>query len=83
MQNILKNWKTSLAGVVIIGIAALHTFAGVNIPGAMDISQALTVGVQLRKPHGLEFFSPETGPQPGGRQPWKGPCEAVTSPQRR
>ena len=47
MQNILKNWKTSLAGVVIIGIAALHTFAGVNIPGAMDISQALTVGIGL------------------------------------
>jgi multidrug efflux pump subunit AcrB len=48
MQNILKNWKTTLAGAVIIGEAALHTFAGVNIPGfSMDLSTALTVGIGL------------------------------------
>ena len=43
----LANWKTTLTGAVIVAIAALHTFLGLNIPGAMDIGPALTVGLGL------------------------------------
>ena len=47
MQNILANWKTTVTGVVILGVAALHTFLGLNIPGALEFSAALPVALGL------------------------------------
>lgn len=47
MQSITTNWKTSLTGAAIIVAGGLHTFLGLDIPGAMDIGQALTVGLGL------------------------------------
>jgi hypothetical protein len=44
---IVKNWKTSLAGVSIIAIGAAHTFLGVDIPGALDFYASLPVGMGL------------------------------------
>ncbi len=46
-MNLLTNWKTTLTGAVIVLIAALHTFLGMNIPGAMDLGPALTVAIGL------------------------------------
>lgn len=45
MQNLLTNWKTTLAGVAVIGLNALH-LVGVNVPGftPMDIGTAVVVG---------------------------------------
>lgn len=47
MASILANWKTSLTAVVIVTIAVLHTFLGLNIPGAMDLGPAFTVAIGL------------------------------------
>lgn len=48
MANMLTNWKTSLGGLVLVGVAALHTFAGVNVPGfSMDFGAAVTAGLAL------------------------------------
>jgi hypothetical protein len=47
MSSILANWKTSLTALVILVIAGLHTFLGLNIPGALDFGAALTVAVGL------------------------------------
>lgn len=47
MQNLLTNWKTTLTGAVIILIGGLHTFLGLNIPGALDFGPALTMGIGL------------------------------------
>ena len=47
MSSLLTNWKTSLTGAIILLIAALHTFLGINIPGAMDIGPAFTVALGL------------------------------------
>lgn len=46
-MNLLTNWKTTVTGGVILLIAALHTFLGLNIPGAMDFGPALTVAIGL------------------------------------
>jgi hypothetical protein len=47
-MNALLNWKTTLAGVVLVLAAALHTFFGVNIPGfTMDLGTAITAGIGL------------------------------------
>lgn len=47
MQSIMTNWKTSLTGAAIIVAGGLHTFLGLNIPGAMDFGPALTMGIGL------------------------------------
>jgi hypothetical protein len=47
MDAITKNWKTTLTAAVIVGIAALKTFLGLNIPGALDIATAIPVAVGL------------------------------------
>jgi hypothetical protein len=47
MQAFLANWKTTATGAAILAIAALHTFAGLNIPGALDFSAALPVALGL------------------------------------
>ena len=47
MGALTKNWKTTLTGVVIVGIAALKTFLGLNIPGALDFATAIPVAVGL------------------------------------
>jgi hypothetical protein len=48
MQNLFKNWKTTLTGVVIIALGAANTFAGIKIPGFnMDFIAALTAGIGL------------------------------------
>lgn len=47
MASLLTNWKTTLTGAVILLIAALHTFLGLSIPGAMDFGPALTMAVGL------------------------------------
>jgi hypothetical protein len=47
LQNILTNWKTSLGGVVLIGVAALEA-AGVSVPGvSIDLGKALVIGIPL------------------------------------
>lgn len=47
----LTNWKTSLAGLVTIGIAALNQIWGISIPGFpadfASLSTALPVGLGL------------------------------------
>lgn len=48
MSLILSNWRTSLGGAILIAIAALHQFFGVNVPGfSMDVGAALTAGLAL------------------------------------
>ena len=47
MASILANWKTSLTGAIILLIAALHTFLGINVPGALDFGPALTLAIGL------------------------------------
>jgi len=47
MSNLLTNWKTTLTGAMIILLGAAHTFLGLNIPGALDFAQALTMGIGL------------------------------------
>ena len=48
MSAILINWRTSLGGIILIAVAALHQFFGVNVPGfSMDLGAALTAGLAL------------------------------------
>lgn len=48
LQNILKNWKTSLTGLIVIALGAANTFGGIHIPGFnMDFMAALTAGLGL------------------------------------
>jgi hypothetical protein len=45
MPFITTDWKTSLAGAIIIVLGALNTFAGVHVPGFdMGFSAALAAG---------------------------------------
>jgi hypothetical protein len=47
LQNIRKNWKTSLGGAVLIAVAALEA-SGISIPGIhVDLGMALITGVPL------------------------------------
>lgn len=47
MDAFIKNWKTSATGAVILAIAALHTFLGLAIPGALDFGAAIPVAIGL------------------------------------
>ena len=48
MFTLFANWKTTLAGVVVIALGALNTFAGVHVPGFdMGFAAALPVGIGL------------------------------------
>ncbi len=48
MDLITKNWKTSLAGTIIIALGALNTFLGIRIPGFnLDFTAALAAGAGL------------------------------------
>jgi hypothetical protein len=47
LQNIRKNWKTSLGGAALIGIGVLRA-CGVVIPGvSVELGTALIVGIPL------------------------------------
>lgn len=42
------NWRTTLAGVAVVALAAVETFLGVDIPGfSMDLGTAVVVGSGL------------------------------------
>ena len=48
MSSLLANWKTSLAGVLLVVMGALNTFLGIHVPGfSMDFVTALTAGIGL------------------------------------
>jgi galactokinase len=48
MQAILTNWKTSLAGVIIIALGAANTFLGVHVPGFdLSFASSIPIGVGL------------------------------------
>jgi hypothetical protein len=48
MNSILVNWKTSLAGVVLIIVGGLAAVLGIHIPGfTMDAGAAITMGMGL------------------------------------
>jgi hypothetical protein len=48
MKSLLTNWKTTLAGVVIIVLGAMNTFLGIHVPGFnLDFLAALTTGSAL------------------------------------
>lgn len=48
MSSILTNWKTSLAGLIIIVLGALGSFLGIHVPGfSMDFGVALTTGIAM------------------------------------
>lgn len=48
MDSIMKNWKTSAGGLIIIILGALGTFIGIKVPGfSMDFGVALTTGLAL------------------------------------
>lgn len=57
MNSALANWKTSLTGVAIIVVAGLHTFLGLQIPGALDFGPALSVAIGL-------FVASDAAPAP-------------------
>lgn len=47
MASLFTNWKTTLAGVIVIALGAAHTM-GINVPGfTMDLGPALTAGIGL------------------------------------
>ena len=47
LQNIRTNWRTSLGGAALIGVAVLEA-CGVSIPGVhVDLGVALIAGVPL------------------------------------
>lgn len=46
LSYITTNWKTSLAGILIIALAGLK-LVGISVPGAMDLPTALTVGLGM------------------------------------
>lgn len=48
MSSLLSNWKTSVTGLIIIGLGALGSFVGIQIPGfTMDFGAALIMGVGM------------------------------------
>jgi hypothetical protein len=49
LSHISANWKTTASGVGLLALAALHTFAGVDVPGipAMDFGTALPLSIGL------------------------------------
>ena len=48
MSSVLANWKTSLAGVVLIAVGILSAFFDVHFPGfTMDSGAAITMGLGL------------------------------------
>jgi len=48
MTNAMINWKTSIAGLVLIGVGALEMGLGIHIPGfSMDPGAALAAGLGL------------------------------------
>lgn len=48
MSMLLTNWKTSVAGLVIIAVGALHQLFGVDVPGFnLDLGSAITAGLGL------------------------------------
>lgn len=48
MNSMLVNWKTSLAGVVLIVVGLIGTLLGIHIPGfTMDAGAAITMGIGL------------------------------------
>ena len=48
MDSIMKNWKTSVGGLIIIVLGALASFVGIKVPGfSMDFGVALTTGLAL------------------------------------
>lgn len=47
MSAVLANWKTSLTALIIVLIAVAHSVLGLNIPGSLDLGQALTVAIGL------------------------------------
>lgn len=45
---LLTNWKTTLTGVLIVVLAALHTFLGINVPGFnLDIGASIVLALGL------------------------------------
>jgi hypothetical protein len=47
-MDVFASWKTTLAGAIVIGLGALHTFFGVDIPGVTaDFYTALPIGAGL------------------------------------
>lgn len=45
---LLTHWRTTLAGVVLIVLGALNSFAGVHVPGFdMGFTAALSAGMGL------------------------------------
>lgn len=48
MQALFSNWKTSVAGMVIIALGAANTFLGIHVPGFdLGFTAALTAGIGL------------------------------------
>lgn len=48
MDAMLKNWKTGVAGLVLIVVGLLEGMLGVHIPGfSMDAGAALAAGIGL------------------------------------
>lgn len=48
MNSMLVNWKTSIAGVVLIAVGILGTVLGVHIPGfTMEPGIAIATGLGL------------------------------------
>lgn len=48
MNSLLVNWKTSLAGVVLIVVGIMGAILGIHIPGfSMDSGAAITMGIGL------------------------------------
>jgi hypothetical protein len=48
MTTFLSNWKTSIAGIVLIAIGLLEGILGIHIPGfSMDAGAALAAGIGL------------------------------------
>ena len=48
MDSIISNWKTSVAGIVLIGVGALSLALGIHIPGfSMDPGAAIAAGLGL------------------------------------
>lgn len=45
MQNLLKNWKTTLAGVVVIALSIASMF-GIHIPG-VDGNQSISIAAGI------------------------------------
>lgn len=47
-MNFIGHWKTTVAGVILIGAAVCHSFFGIDIPGfTMDLGTSITMGLGL------------------------------------